>query len=287
MTIINPITVAACGGASIFLMVASSLPTKNPLTARIKKLAPAKPIKPVEIRFKLVDQVVSKKRRSKTQQSLNEAGWYDLTPAAMTMRTIGTIGLGSAAGLGLFLVLNSTLYGTLLGAFTALVAWRLPSITLARAIKARKVTIARDLPDFLDLLSTTVEAGLALNAAMIQAADATTGPLCEELNATLGEIRLGRSRSESLTAMADRINEPTVTTMVTAIVQAEKLGSNLSLVLKDLAKDTRERRWVVAEEKAAKLPVLMLIPMALFMIPSLYIMIFGPVAAVLIQSLHP
>lgn len=75
--------------------------------------------------------------------------------------------------------------------------------------------------------------------------------------------------------------------MVTAIVQAEKLGSNLSLVLKDLAKDTRERRWVVAEEKAAKLPVLMLIPMALFMIPSLYIMIFGPVAAVLIQSLHP
>jgi tight adherence protein C len=80
------------------------------------------------------------------------------------------------------------------------------------------------------------------------------------------------------------VNEQALTTMVMAIVQAEKLGSNLTTVLQELAKDTRDRRWVLAEERAAKLPVTMIIPMALFMIPSLYLMIFGPVVAELIRQ---
>ena len=79
--------------------------------------------------------------------------------------------------------------------------------------------------------------------------------------------------------MAERVNEDSTTTMVTAVVQAEKLGSNLSVVLGELAKETRDRRWMRAEEKAAQLPIKMILPMALFMIPSLYLMIFGPVIA--------
>jgi tight adherence protein C len=118
---------------------------------------------------------------------------------------------------------------------------------------------------------------------MLQATDACTGPLKSELTATLSEIRLGRSRTDALNAMAERVNENSITMMVMAIVQAEKLGSNLADVLQELSMDARDRRWMRAEEKAAQLPIKMIIPMAMFMIPSLYLMIFGPVIAELLQ----
>jgi tight adherence protein C len=179
--------------------------------------------------------------------------------------------------------LHNNVLGTIIGVLVALVGWRVPSIMLSQAIKARKESIGRDLPEFLDLLSTTVQAGLSLNAAMIQSADATTGPLHSELTSTLSEIRLGRSREEALNAMADRANENSLTMTVSAIVQAEKLGTDLTDVLHELAKESRDRRWMRAEEKAAQLPIKMIIPMALFMIPSLYLMIFGPVIAEFVE----
>ena len=217
------------------------------------------------------------------QQRLIEAGWYGVTPMAMMMRTIGALGIGVVTALMLALFFNSNVLAIVTGAFVALLGWRFPSIMLSRALKARKESIQRALPDFLDLLSTTVQAGLALNAALVQAADSTTGALKEELNSMLSEVRLGRPRTDAFNAMADRVNEDSTTTMVTAIVQAEKLGSNLSDVLQELAKETRDRRWFRAEEKAAQLPIKMILPMALFMIPSLYLMIFGPVIARLVS----
>jgi tight adherence protein C len=285
MTFVNQYVVAALGAASTFLIALSTLPSRNPLTARIDNLAKIK-TPSIPQRNLLIKQIVTKERHDKTQERLLEAGWYRVTPIAMALRGIGGLGLGAAVGTGLWLMVGNSLFGILLGAFVALVAWRMPSIALGRAIKKRKEAIGRELPDFLDLLSTTVEAGLALNAAMIQATDAVRGPLREELQSTLSEIRLGRSRADALTAMADRVNEGAVTTMVTGMVQAEKLGSNLTNVLQELAKDTRDRRWVLAEERAAKIPVIMIIPMALFMIPSLYLMIFGPVAAQLFYQMQ-
>jgi tight adherence protein C len=201
----------------------------------------------------------------------------------MTLRELGALGIGITIGLALLLAFPTT-FGIVLGGFTALVMWRMPNIFLARAIRARKASIARDLPDFLDILAVTVQAGLAMNAAMLQSADTTEGALRSELDSTLAEIRIGRQRSDSMIALAQRVNEQTMTTTVTAVVQAEKLGSSLSDVLAELAKDARDRRWLLAEERAAKLPVTMIIPMALFMIPSLYLMIFGPVVATLV---HP
>jgi tight adherence protein C len=283
VTLVNQYTVAACGAVSTFLIALSTLPTRSPLAARINKLQAIK-APTIPQRNLLIQQIVSKERRDKTRQRLFEAGWYGVTPTAMAVRGIGALGLGLAVGVGLWLLFGNSTFGLLLGIFTALVAWRTPSIMLARAIKTRKEKISRDLPDFLDLLSTTVQAGLALNAAMIQTTEATRGPLQEELQSTLAEVRLGRSRADSLTSMAARVNEPGITTMVTAIVQAEKLGSNLSAVLQELAKDTRDRRWMLAEERAARLPIMMILPMALFMLPSLYLMIFGPLVAELISQ---
>lgn len=273
-----PYAIVAMGVGAVFLLTTAAMPHRTALTRRIEKLDA-----PSDRRELIIQQIVNSKASSTLAQRLAEAGWYGVTPAAMKIRGFVAMGVGGVLGLILAMLVHGGILGLILGGFFTLVAWRFPAIGLSRAIKLRKEELGRELPDFLDLLSTTVQAGLALNAAMLQAADATFGALREELYATLTEVKLGRSRSEALIALADRVNEPAVRTMVTAIVQAEKLGSNLGGALQELAKDTRDRRWILAEERAAKLPVTMIIPMALFMLPSLYLMIFGPVAALLLR----
>jgi tight adherence protein C len=275
---LSPYAIAGCGTISAFLIVFSAFPARSPMAARLKKLERINE-KSVHLRIKLIDQIVTKEKQSRLQQQLIEAGWYGVTPVAMWLRGIGALGIGVVAGLMSLAFFNANLLGLLVGVFTALVAWRVPNIMLSRAVKARKENIRRDLPDFLDFLATTVQAGLALNAALVQATDATHGPLRAELTSMLAEIRLGRPRADAFNALAERVNDDSTTTMVTAVVQAEKLGSNLSVVLAELSKEIRDRRWLQAEEKAAQLPIKMILPMALFMIPSLYLMIFGPVIA--------
>ena len=283
MTTLSPIAIVACGAISAFCIVISAFPARSPMAARLKKLEKIDE-RQLSPRLTMIDNIVSKERHSRLQQKLIEAGWYGVTPVALTLRGIGAAGFGVMAWLIGLMLFNGNIFALLIGSFSALIAWRVPSIMLSRAIKARKESIRRDLPDFLDFLGSTVQAGLALNAAMVQAAEATHGALKEELSSMLAEIRLGRPRADAFNALAERINEDSTTTMVTAIVQAEKLGSNLTEVLRELAKEVRDRRWMRAEEKAAALPIKMIIPMALFMIPSLYLMIFGPVVARLLTN---
>ena len=275
---VSPFLIVACGGVSVFLIVLSAFPANSPMAARLKKLERVSE-KSVSQRVTVIEKIVSKERHSKLQHKLIEAGWYGVTPLAMTIRGVGSLGIGVVVGLTMLIFLHSSILGILIGLFTALVGWRVPSIMLQRALKARKEEIQRELPDFLDLLATTVQAGLALNAALVQAVDAVRGALKEELTSMLSEIRLGRPRADAFNALAERVNEDSTTTMVTAIVQAERLGANLSEVLQELAKEVRDRRWMRAEERAAQLPIKMILPMAMFMIPSLYLMIFGPVIA--------
>ncbi|MFN2450618.1 MAG: type II secretion system F family protein, partial [Candidatus Baltobacteraceae bacterium] len=198
------------------------------------------------------------------------------------LRGLAVFVLAVAACVTLMRLLSNVSLGMIVAVVLALIAWRLPKVFLDRAIKARKAAVERSLPNFLDMLSTTVRAGLALNAAMIQATDVAVGALQEELRSALAEIRLGRSRGDALSSMAKRVNEPQLTTMVTSILQAESLGSNIAHVLHELAIETRNHRWHRAEERAAQLPVKMVFPMALLMLPSLYVLIFGPVGASLL-----
>ncbi len=278
----SPYAVAGCGAISAFMIALSAFPAQSPMARRIRKIEAIRE-KNVPTRLTIIEQIVTKEKSSRLQQRLIEAGWYGVTPVAMTIRGIGALGFGVAVCL-MSLIFFSNLIGVLAGLFSALVAWRIPNIMLSRAVKARKESIQKELPDFLDFLGSTVQAGLALNAALVQAVDATRGPLKEELTSMLAEIRLGRPRADAFNALADRVNEESTTTMVTALVQAERLGSNLSDVLIELARETRDRRWMRAEEKAAQLPIKMILPMAAFMIPSLYLMIFGPVVARLLMN---
>jgi tight adherence protein C len=273
-----PMFIALTGGVAIFLLMFSFFPSRSPLALRIEAMQQVTERGHYERQARFA-RIFGGENTGSLQARLIEGGWYRVTPTGYSIRGLAGLSFGACVALVLAMSLPNKSIGLSVGVLIALVGWRYPKIALDRAIKSRKAAIERALPDFLDMLTATVQAGLALNAAIIQAAESVVGPLKSELESTLAEIRLGRPRAEALESMAQRINEPQITTMVTAIVQAERLGSNLSGMLKELAVDTRHLRWALAEERAAKLPIKMMLPMGLLMLPSLYVMIFGPVVA--------
>lgn len=223
--------------------------------------------------------------RTNLERRLLQAGWYKLTPGRFMMRSIIASFSGLIVGLLVPLILHRhEIYVFLLPVLLALAGAILPTSMLDGAIAERKKRIRNALPDFLDLVSTTVEAGIALNGAFAAAVDAVRGPFREELLAALSDIRVGRSRSEALAAMAARCDVTELTTTVTAIVQAEKLGGDIAGILDQLANDARDQRMTRAEEIAAQLPVKMTFPMALCMLPALFVMIFGAVAAQIVNK---
>jgi tight adherence protein C len=228
----------------------------------------------------LTERVIDARDLGKLRGRFLAAGWDKATPAAFLARSAVFAGIGLAAAIAMVWMLHPSamLGGGALLLFTGGGAY-LPFSQLGGAVKRRKREISRALPDLLDTLSSTVRAGLALNAALVHAAYAVSGPLAEELRGTLSEIRLGRARTEALRALAARVQNDEITQVVRAMVQAERLGANLSSVLASLSSESRERRVLKAEEIAASLPVKMVLPMALFMLPALFVMIFGAVAA--------
>ncbi len=218
--------------------------------------------------------------RTNLERRLVQAGWYKLTPGRFMMRSIVASFSGLVGGLMIPVVLHRhDAWLFVVPVLLALGGAILPSSVLDGAISERKKRIRNALPDFLDLVSTTVEAGIALNGAFAAAVDAVRGPFRDELLAALSDIRVGRSRAEALAAMAARCDVTELTTTVTAIVQAEKLGGDIAGILDQLAEDARDQRMTRAEELAAQLPVKMTFPMALCMLPALFVMIFGAVAA--------
>jgi tight adherence protein C len=223
--------------------------------------------------------------RTNLERRLVQAGWYKLTPGRFMMNGIIASFSGLFVGLLVPFVLHRHVWWLyVLPVLLALAGAIAPSSILDGAIAERKRRIRNALPDFLDLVSTTVEAGIALNGAFAAAVDAVRGPFRDELLACLSDIRVGRSRAEALAAMAARADVTELTTTVTAIVQAEKLGGDIAGILDQLAHEARDHRMMRAEELAAQLPVVMTFPMALCMLPALFVMIFGAVAAQMITK---
>jgi tight adherence protein C len=271
--------VAGCFALSAFLMALSLIPSKSEVTERLEELEGLR-WDGSGTRTQAFERIFSVQQRGKLQQQLQEAGWYQVTPAKMGARIVSGGGFGLAIGLTLCTYLGHWDKTFLSGVGLLVLAGAyLPLSQLKMAVQKRKNAIQRALPDLLDMLGTTVQAGLAFNAALQYAQEIAIGPLGEEIKAVLSEIRLGRSRAEALKAMAARVHQEQLSTTVTAIVQAERLGSNLANVLEELSEEVRNRRMMRAEEIANLMPTKMVIPMALFMLPALFVMIFGGVAA--------
>jgi tight adherence protein C len=143
-------------------------------------------------------------------------------------------------------------------------------------VRSRQAAVAAELPDALDLLSVSVEAGLGFDGAVQKLTEHMRGPLIEEFELALGEMRIGESRVEALKKMAERSASQEMASFVRAIVQADQLGISLGRILRIQAGDTRLKRQLLAEEKAMKAPIKMLFPTVAFIFPAMFIVILGP-----------
>jgi tight adherence protein C len=142
--------------------------------------------------------------------------------------------------------------------------------------RKRQEAVAGELPDALDLLAVSVEAGLGFDGAVSKLVEHMDGPLIDEFEMALSEMRVGEGRAEALKRMAERVPAHEMSTFVRAIVQADQLGISLGRLLRVQAQDARDKRQAAAEEKAAKAPIKMLFPLVLFIFPAMFIVILGP-----------
>ncbi len=154
----------------------------------------------------------------------------------------------------------------------------LPNILLYNAGQKREALMQRALPDALDLLTVSVEAGLGFDAAVMKVAWNTQGPLAEEFARLLQEMRLGVGRGEALRALAERSTLKDLKSFSLAIVQADQLGVPIGRVLRVQSSEMRIKRRQRAEEQAQKVPVKIMIPLVLFIMPCLLIVVGGPAA---------
>jgi tight adherence protein C len=263
--------IAILSGCSAFFLTLSLLPAKSALSEQLEELKARDPFKRDEKRLTIIENIVTGERRVVLVRRLAEAGWYTTTPAKFGLRVMASACFGAVLALVTwkFFDLEGGLLLPLLAGF-GFIGGYAPFFVLNRACEARKAAIQKALPEFLDMVASTVQAGLALNSALGYAVEAVTGPLSDEIKEALSEIRLGRARADALRVMT----------------QAERLGANIAKILTDLAADARHQRLMLVEELAAKLPVKMVFPMVFFMIPAIVTIIFGAVAANYFTS-HP
>jgi tight adherence protein C len=182
----------------------------------------------------------------------------------------------SVAGIAAVITLDVSL---LIKAAIVLLAFSgaiMPDYLLQHAITNRQIAIRRMLPDTLDLLTVSVEAGLGLDGAMQKVIEKLKSPLSTEMERALQEMRIGKLRSESLRDMAKRLKIQELSSFVAAICQAEQLGVSIAQVLKVQSEALRQTRSQRAREMAAKLPVKMLFPLVFFIFPALFVVVLAP-----------
>ena len=204
--------------------------------------------------------------------------------AAGLGRTVSPTGfLAAKAAVGIGGLLLGMIFGTvaggvglLLGVALGGVGFLAPDFVVGLRARKRRDLIRAQLPDALDLLAVSVEAGLGFDGALSKLTDNMDGPLTEEFGLTLNEIRIGESRQDALKKLSERCDTPEVSGFSRAIIQAEQLGISLGRILRVQATDTRLRRQAAAEEKAMKAPIKMLFPTVLFIFPAMFLVILGP-----------
>lgn len=185
-------------------------------------------------------------------------------------------GLGFASGRSAFNVIFWVLV-TALGFFLA-------DLLLLNRAQKRTAAIRRSLPDKLDQLTISVEAGLGFDAALARIARTDTGPLAEELQRAMQDVQAGMSRREALRRLSDRVDLAELRSFVQAVTQAEQYGLSIGTVLRVQASELRSKRKQRAEEKAVKLPVKLMFPTVFFIFPTLFIVLLGPAAIQISQG---
>jgi tight adherence protein C len=220
---------------------------------------------------------LSRFSESEIRQKLVSAGMYGTTPRKL---------LGYQVILAIFLAVLTLWVVPVLGgsgviAVVAAIAagvagWQAPMFYVGRRRSERFATMDRQMPDMIDLLVVTIEAGLGILASMRVASDTLQDPLGQELRLTLQEQRMGLSVGEAIESFGKRADTPNVRVFVRSITQGEKLGVSMGTTMRNLATEMRKRRKASAEERAQKMPIKMLFPLLFFIFPAIFIVLLVP-----------
>ena len=220
------------------------------------------------------------------RKQLAQAGFR--SQSALPLYVLGKLTLPAGAGLiaaGVLFGLNAYGLGVLvriaLVLAAALAGSYLPDLIIRNWIARRRESIRKALPDALDLLVICTESGLSVDAGLSRVAremSLASKELSEELQLTVIELRYMPERRRPLENLAERVDLDAVRSLVNTLLQAERYGSPISRALRTLAEELREARMMRAEDKAARLPALMTVPLILFILPALFVVILGPAA---------
>ncbi len=180
---------------------------------------------------------------------------------------------------------QSALFMILITIFGAMFGAMMPRMWLRARCSERQYQARKSLPDMLDLMTTSVEAGLSLDAALVKVAETQQGPIQQELVVALQDMTLGKSRREALLEAAHRLNLPEFTSFIQTLNQAEVTGAPIGQVLRVQAEQVRIKRRQNAEAQAQRAPLLMLIPLIFFIFPSLFIVLLSPAAMTILEML--
>ena len=235
-------------------------PIINSISRLIGRFYPANTVRSVELKLKRAGM-----ESTSTEFFLGVKGF-----AAV----VGAIALSAILNL-----MTNDLTWTIAGLFGGIVlGFMAPDFYLTSKAGGRGSGIRDQLPDALDLLTISVEAGLGFDAAIVKVTEKMKGPLTEEFKRAAGEQRIGKSRQEALKGISERVEVKELQNFISAIVQADQLGVSMSKVLRIQSEQMRMERRQRAEEKAARAPILIMLPTVGCIFPSLFIVILAPAA---------
>jgi tight adherence protein C len=220
------------------------------------------------------------------RRQLVQAGLYRMTPRMLRgYQLLFAVGLPAlwiwlAAASG-----QKPAIGVLIALLAAGIGWAAPAFIVRRKAEARLYRIDYDMPELIDLLVVTVEAGLGLNASLNLASGRISGPLGEELRICIQEQRMGLTSLQALENMVSRCPTPAMRSFVRAMIQGERLGVSVGQILRSLALEMRKRRRAAAEEKAQKAPLKILFPLIFMIFPAMFVVILGPAIIGIVHAL--
>lgn len=216
--------------------------------------------------------------RHKLDLAGNPNNWT--TSDLIGVRGLSALVTMALVGLPLFLVGTQIPQWLLFTGISAVLGFYLPIFWLNFKIRSRKHEILKSLPDALDLLTISVEAGLGFDAAMVKVTEKWDNELSRAFARVNAEIRLGKLRRDALRDMANRTDVTDVTNFIAAVIQADQLGVSLAKVLRIQSDQMRVKRRQRAEEQAAQAPVKMMFPLVFLIFPSIFIVLLGPAALI-------
>jgi tight adherence protein C len=172
------------------------------------------------------------------------------------------------------------------GAFAVLVGWRVPRIIVQSRGRRRQTEIDYQLPELIDLLVVTVEAGVGFTGSLRIAGERIGGVLGEELGLTVQEQTMGLTTNEALANMLERVETPGMRSFIRSVLQGETLGVSIGQILRNVAVEMRKRRRAIAEERAQKAPIKILFPLVFMIFPAIFVIILAPAVYALLDALH-